>query len=62
MDYIDSEGVRISPAAMKRGADEERFASLLRDWRSDKIDDARWAAMRVQDKDFDRWCWRQGVP
>lgn len=60
MDYIDS--VKLSPAAIQRGADEERFAQLFSDWRADKIDDERWAAMRADNKDFDRWLWRQGVP
>ena len=59
-DYLDSEGVRISPQARERGEREERYATALRDWREGRCTDAEWTKMRTEDKEFDRWVWRIG--
>lgn len=53
--------IEVSQEDMERGAREESYARLLKDWREHKIDDAQWERMREADAGFRSWLFKLGV-
>lgn len=53
--------VQLTSEQLEKGAREDQYRRNLAEWREGKTTDARWEQMLMDDKDFRRWLWRQGM-